>query len=88
MVPASLLGRVSSFDWFISTALVPLSYALTAPLAAAIGPRGTLVAVGVVGAATTLAPLGLRGMRDLERSGLALDRVDALAPVGSEPGAA
>ncbi len=28
LVPAGLLGRVSSVDWFVSTALVPLSYAL------------------------------------------------------------
>lgn len=88
LVPPALLGRVSSFDWFISTALVPLSYALTAPLAAAIGARATLVAVGVVGAFTTLAPLFLRGMRDLERSGLALDPGDAFAPPQREVEAA
>ena len=38
-VPAELLGRVSSFDWLISIGLLPLSFALTAPVSAAIGPR-------------------------------------------------
>jgi MFS family permease len=73
LIPADLRGRVSSFDWFISYALVPLSYAVVAPVATAVGPRRTLIAVGVIGAATTLAPLFLRGMRDVERAGLALD---------------
>jgi MFS family permease len=73
LVPPELRGRVSSLDWFISIGLVPLSYAFTAPLAAAIGARGTLVAVGSAGALITLAPLFLRGMRDVERDGMALD---------------
>jgi hypothetical protein len=73
LVPPELRGRVSSFDWFVSIALVPLSYAFTAPVAAAIGARETLILVGCVGALTTLAPLLLRGMREIERTGLALD---------------
>jgi len=32
LVPGRLLGRVSSFDWFISIALVPISYAFTGPV--------------------------------------------------------
>lgn len=74
LVPPELRGRVSSLDWFISIGLVPLSYAFTAPVAAAIGARGTLVAVGSAGALITLAPLFLRGMREVERDGMALDR--------------
>lgn len=71
LVPARLLGRVSSLDWFVSTALVPLSYAFTAPIAAEYGARPTLLAVGALGSVTTLAPLLIRGMRDVERSGIA-----------------
>ena len=41
-VPGSMLGRVSSLDWLISIGLLPLSFALTGPVAAAIGVRGTL----------------------------------------------
>jgi hypothetical protein len=37
LVPARLLGRVSSFDWFISIGLVPLSFAVTGPVAAVFG---------------------------------------------------
>lgn len=67
LVPAGLLGRVSSFDWFISIALVPLSYALTAPAAAAWGARETLVGAGVLGALVTLAFLFFPGVRAPDR---------------------
>ncbi|MDQ6776486.1 MAG: MFS transporter [Actinomycetota bacterium] len=77
LVPPELRGRVSSLDWFISIGLVPLSYAFTAPAVAAIGARATLIAVGSAGALITLAPLFLRGMRDVERGGMALDRPSA-----------
>ena len=33
LVPRQLLGRVSSLDWFISIGLLPLSFALTGPVA-------------------------------------------------------
>lgn len=65
-VPASMLGRVSSLDWLISIGLLPLSFALTAPIASAIGARATLVCGGVIGAAVTLGALFLPGMRDIE----------------------
>ncbi len=67
LVPSALLGRVSSFDWFISIALVPLSYALTAPAAAAWGVRETLVGAGVLGAIVTLAFLLVPGVRMPDR---------------------
>ena len=63
-VPAHLLGRVSSLDWLISISLLPISYALTGPAAAAFGARATLELAGVIGAAVTLAALFLPGMRD------------------------
>jgi MFS family permease len=62
-VANSMLGRVSSIDWCISTALLPLSYALTAPVAHFLGARDTLVGAGVLGAAVTLAFLFVPGMR-------------------------
>jgi MFS family permease len=49
LVPARIRGRVSSLDWFISTAGVPVSFALTGPIAAALGPRHTLIWAGAVG---------------------------------------
>ena len=41
-VPSAMLGRVSSLDWLISIGLLPLSFALTAPVSAALGARETL----------------------------------------------
>jgi MFS family permease len=69
LVPQQLLGRVSSFDWFISIGLVPVSFAITGPIAAIFGPRPTLVGAGVLGGIVTLGFLFLPGMRDVERSG-------------------
>lgn len=68
-VPNSMMGRVSSIDWCISTALLPLSYALTAPVAHLLGARTTLLGAGVLGAVTTLGFLALPGMRDDVPSG-------------------
>jgi DHA3 family tetracycline resistance protein-like MFS transporter len=65
-VPASMLGRVSSLDWLISIGLLPISFALTGPVAGAIGARATLVGAAVVGGAVTLTALFLPGMRDIE----------------------
>jgi MFS family permease len=70
LVPGRLLGRVSSFDWFISIGLVPLSYAFTGPVAEAVGARPTLVAAGLLGGAVTLVFLFLPGMRAIERGPL------------------
>jgi MFS family permease len=65
-VPRTMLGRVSSIDWLISIGLLPLSFALTGPVAAAIGTRGTLVAAGVVGAVVTCAAFLVPRVRDVE----------------------
>ena len=65
-VPASMLGRVSSLDWLISIGLLPLSFALTAPIASIFGARATLVGAGLIGGAITLSALFLPGMRDIE----------------------
>jgi len=77
-VPAHLLGRVSSLDWLISIGLLPISFALTGPVSAAIGAQATMVVAGTVGAAITFAALFLPGMRDIERP---------RAPVAGRPGA-
>jgi MFS family permease len=69
LVPSSLLGRVSSLDWLISTAGVPLSFAIVGPAAEAWGVDTTLIAAGVVGAAVTLAFMFYPGARAPERDG-------------------
>jgi MFS family permease len=64
-VPRALLGRVSSVDWFVSTSLTPVSFALTAPVVSLIGIDGTFVAAGALGGASTLALLFLvPGLRE------------------------
>ena len=65
-VPAELLGRVSSLDWLISIGLLPLSFALTGPVSAALGAQTTLIAAGALGGVVTFAALLLPGMRDVE----------------------
>jgi DHA3 family tetracycline resistance protein-like MFS transporter len=59
---------VSSLDSLISIGLLPISFALTAPVAAALGARTTLVGVGILGAIATLAAFFLPRMRAIERS--------------------
>jgi DHA3 family tetracycline resistance protein-like MFS transporter len=66
-VPSELLGRVEGFDWLVSVALVPVSFAFTGPVAEAVGTKETLVGAGVIGAVGTLAFLYLPGMRATER---------------------
>ena len=68
-VPAALLGRVSSLDWLISIGLLPVSFALTGPVSAAIGAQTTLVAAGLIGGAVTFSALLLPGMRAVEGLG-------------------
>jgi DHA3 family tetracycline resistance protein-like MFS transporter len=65
-VPSALLGRVSSLDWLISVGLLPLSFALTGPVSAAIGAQATLIGAGVLGAIVTLGALWVPGMRVLD----------------------
>ncbi|HEY3772388.1 MAG TPA: MFS transporter [Solirubrobacteraceae bacterium] len=64
LVPARLLGRVSSLDWLISIGLLPLSYGLTGPVSAALGVRTTLVGAGVLGAIVTVVGLLVPGVQD------------------------
>jgi len=68
LVPRELLGRVSSLDWLVSIGLVPVSFALTGPVAAAIGPEMTLVLAGTIGAVLMGALLFAPGVRDPERA--------------------
>ncbi|WP_298805759.1 MFS transporter [uncultured Pseudokineococcus sp.] len=51
-VPPSLLGRVSSLDFFVSLALMPVSMALAGPVSAAVGLTPVFLVAG-------LAPTGL-----------------------------
>jgi MFS family permease len=67
LVPGELLGRVTSFDWQMSVALVPVSFVLTGWVADRIGTDETLLWGGGLGVIITVAFLFLPGMRDTER---------------------
>jgi DHA3 family tetracycline resistance protein-like MFS transporter len=66
LVPSRLLGRVSSLDWLISIGLLPVSFALTGPVSAAVGVRTTMIAAGVLGAAVTFAAWLVPGVRQMD----------------------
>lgn len=53
----------------VSTAFVPLSFALTGPVSEVIGVRATFFWGGTLGALATLAFLLWPGVRDTERDG-------------------
>jgi MFS family permease len=67
MVPAGLLGRVSSLDLLVSFALVPLSMAITGPIADAIGVRTTMLVAGLLGSFVLLALPWSPALRALDR---------------------
>jgi len=67
-VPSGLLGRVSSLDWLISISLLPISFAITGPVAGLVGVQATLIGAGLIGAAATLGALFIPGMRSVEGS--------------------
>lgn len=69
-VPRQLLGRVSSFDWMLSTALVPLSFALTAPVVQVLGAGPTMVIAALLGSVLMSALMFVPGVRDPEREPL------------------
>jgi DHA3 family tetracycline resistance protein-like MFS transporter len=74
LVPRKLLGRVSSLDWAVSIGFVPLSFALTGPVAEAVGATATMVGAGLIGGVITAALLYLPGVRDPERPETLLGR--------------
>ncbi|HEY5248244.1 MAG TPA: MFS transporter [Dermatophilaceae bacterium] len=83
LVPAEMLGRVSSLEWFASIAGLPVSYALTAPVAALIGAQTTFIAAGVLSGGVTLAALFLPHMRDADG---ALTAAQQPTPQGQKQG--
>lgn len=83
LVPRELLGRVSSLDWLVSIGLVPVSFALTGPVAGAIGAEATLVVGGVAGAILMGGLLFYPGVRDPEREPAPSGVADATEPTAT-----
>lgn len=71
LVPRALLGRVSSLDWLVSTGLVPVSFALTGPVADVLGPSATMIGAGLVSGTLMGALLFVPHVRDPELGGRA-----------------
>jgi hypothetical protein len=64
-IPADVLSRVSSDDWFGSLALQPVGLAIWGPIAAAVGTDAALWLAAGLMLASVLAPLALRGVRTM-----------------------
>ncbi len=75
LVPQEVLGRVSSLDWLLATAGVPLSFALVGPAASVFGVDETLIGAGVLGAAITLVFLLVPGALEPERDAALRERL-------------
>jgi DHA3 family tetracycline resistance protein-like MFS transporter len=58
-VPERLLGRVTSLDWMVSFGLLPVSFAVTGPLASLVGADAVLAGAGLLGAGATLGTYAL-----------------------------
>jgi MFS family permease len=67
-VPNQLLGRVASVDWFVSAALVPISFVLTGPVAGWVGASRTVLGAGIVGGLLLAALIALRPIRAPEHA--------------------
>ncbi len=84
LVPQEVLGRVSSLDWLLATAGVPLSFALVGPAASVFGVDETLIGAGVLGAAITLAFLVVPGALEPERDAALRERLLRAEPYSSQ----
>jgi MFS family permease len=78
-IPPDRLSRVTSYDWMVSLALVPLGYILAGPLADAVGAQEVLLG----GATLAFVALGL-GLLPVQTR--MLERIEGEAAEGGVPG--
>jgi MFS family permease len=69
LVPGRLMGRVRSLDYLVSFALMPVSYAIAGPLAAAIGAVPMIALGGGLASAVTFGFMLYPGVLDPDREG-------------------
>jgi hypothetical protein len=62
-VPARLLGRVSSLDFFVSLALMPVSMAIAGPIGEAVGFGWAFLVAGAIPAVLGVTVIFAFGMR-------------------------
>jgi len=68
-IPHHLLARVCSWDILTSFVGMPLGYAMAGPLSSVFGTAAVLIGCALVVLLAGLAPLAVRGARDLRRVG-------------------
>lgn len=68
-IPERRLSRVSSFDYFCATALMPVGMAVAGPVGEAVGVQETLMAMSGLGIAAGLLLLTIPQVRTLPRGG-------------------
>jgi hypothetical protein len=66
LVPAEMLGRVSSLDWMLSVSMITAAVAIAGPAAEAVGLSTVIVTGGLVAAAVTILGWLRPGARDPE----------------------
>ena len=66
-IPPEALSRVTSYDWMVSFALLPLGYLIAGPLAASLGAVDVLIGATALAGLALLLGLAPREMRMLER---------------------
>jgi MFS family permease len=64
-IPAHALSRVTSLDWFTTTGLMPIGFAVVAPAAELLGTQTTMLACGVTVIALFAAALAVGDVRRL-----------------------
>jgi MFS family permease len=63
-IPPAALSRVSAFDWMGSLGLLPVAYLLAGPVAAAVGPRQTLIGGAILVTLLQLVVIAARPIRE------------------------
>jgi len=86
-VPPSMLGRVSSLDFFVSLALMPISMAVAGPVGEAIGLAPAFLIAGLVPPVLALATLAFARLSEDELSHPLDGEPDAVTVTGAEAAA-
>lgn len=85
-VPTHMLGRISSLDFFVSLALMPVSMAVVGPIAVLVDPATIFIAAGAGIAAVTVLVWWVAGFgREELRHPLADDAPEPLTVSAGEP---
>jgi MFS family permease len=86
-VPPHMLGRISSLDFFVSIALMPVSMAIAAPVSELIGLTATFVIAGLVPVPLAAIAFFAFRLRDDEIANPLYDTpgVEELVPAGARP---